>query len=123
MVQLRPSTATVEGTGLFPEARHSYIALVKDLFHGREFYWVLSKEYIDDEVRYLVDWVPTLVRGRVLYKAKAQPHISQFEASCEKGKRVRVHQLNGSGVTDGTQSKRQARTLNMLRPLHIADAN
>ena len=41
------------------------------------------KEYIDGEVHYMVDWVPTLVRGHVLRKAQAQPLISSFEARCQ----------------------------------------
>jgi hypothetical protein len=116
--RFRPSTVTIEGTGTILEARHRYVALVEDVFRDREFHGVLGKEYIDGEVYYLVDWVPTLVRGRVLHKAKAQPLINQFEASCEaqreKKKRVGAHRLNGSGVTDGTQRKRQGRTRNML---------
>ena len=116
--RFRPSTTTIEGTGTGLEARHRYVALVEDVFRDREFHGVLGKEYIDGEVHYLVDWVPTLVRGHVLHKAKAQPLISQFEASCEaqreKKKCVRAHRLNGSGVTDRTQSKRQGRTRNML---------
>jgi hypothetical protein len=116
--RFRPSTATIEGTGTILDARHHYVALVEDVFRDREFHGVLGKEYIDSEVYYLVDWVPTLVRGHVLHKAKAQPLISQFEASCEaqreKKKRVRAYRLNGSRVTDRTQSKRQGRTRNML---------
>ena len=116
--RFRPSTATIEGTGTILEAGHRYVALVEDVFRDREFHGVLGKEYIDGEVHYLVDWVPTLVRGHVLHKAKAQPLISRFEASCEaqrkKKKRVAAHRLNGPEVTDGKQRKRQGRTRNML---------
>jgi hypothetical protein len=116
--RFRPSTATIEGTGTIMEAGHRYVALVEDVFSDRVFHRVLGKEYIDGEVHYLVDWVPTLVRGHVLQKAKAQPLISRFEASCEaqreKKKRVPAHRLNGPGVTDGKQRKRQGRTRNML---------
>ncbi|KAH8586019.1 hypothetical protein B0O99DRAFT_92069 [Bisporella sp. PMI_857] len=116
--RFRPSTATIEGTSTIPEARHRYVALVEDFFRDREFHEVLGKEYIDGEVHYLVDWVPTLVRGRVLHKANAQPLISQFEASCEtqrkKRKRPGAQRSNRSGVTDGTHRKRKGRTRNML---------
>ena len=81
--RFRPSTTTTEGTGTIMEAGYCYIVLVKDSFYNREFYRVLGKEYIDGEVYYLVNWVPTLVRGYVLQKAKAQSLISRFEASCE----------------------------------------
>ncbi|KAH6658872.1 hypothetical protein BKA67DRAFT_640231 [Truncatella angustata] len=77
--RFRPSTATIEGTSIILEARHRYVALVEDGFRDREFHRILGKEYIDGEVHYLVDSVPTLVRVRVLHKAKAQPLISQFE--------------------------------------------
>jgi hypothetical protein len=77
--RFRPSTVTIEGTGTILEARHRYVALVEDVFRDREFHGVLGKEYINSKV----NWVPTLVRGYVLYKAKAQPLISQFEASCK----------------------------------------
>jgi hypothetical protein len=73
----------IEGASTNLEARRHYVARVEDVFRDREFHGVLGKEYIDGEVHYLVDWVPTLVRGRVLHKAKVQPLISQFEASCE----------------------------------------
>ncbi|KAH9204198.1 hypothetical protein DL95DRAFT_471705 [Leptodontidium sp. 2 PMI_412] len=100
------------------KAGHRYVALVEDVFRDREFHRVLGKEYIYSEVHYLVDWVPTLVRGHVLQKAKAQPLISQFEASCEaqreKKKRVAIYRLSGSRVTDGKQRKRQGWTRNML---------
>jgi hypothetical protein len=117
--RFRPSTATIEGTGTIMEAGHCYVVLVEDVFRDREFHRFLGKEYIDGEVHYLVDWVPTLVRGRVLHMAKAQPLISRFEASCEaqrekKKKRVAAHRLNGPGVTDRKQRKRQGRTRNML---------
>jgi len=106
-----PSTATIESSSDIPEAKHRYIALVEDCFRDREFHRILGKEYIDEEVHYLVDWVPTMVRGRVLHKAKAQSLISQFEASCEsqrrKKKRAGAHRLNGSGITDGVQRKRK----------------
>ena len=105
--RFNPSTTTIEGTSM--EARHRHVAFVGDAFPDREFHRVLGKEYIDGEVHYLVDWVPTLVRGRVLHKAKAQPLINQFEADCEvqreKRKRARAYQANGSGDTDGTQKK------------------
>ncbi|KAF8853004.1 hypothetical protein BDZ45DRAFT_93283 [Acephala macrosclerotiorum] len=108
--RFRPSTSTIEGTSTILEARHRYVALVEDVFRDREFHGVLGKEYIDGEVHYLVDWVPTLVRGHVLHKAKAQPLISQFEASCEaqreKRKRPEAYRSNGFGATDGTQRKR-----------------
>merc|ERR1711939_1182136 len=113
--RFRPSTATIEGTGTILEAGHRYVALVEDVFRDREFHGVLGKEYIDGEVHYLVDWVPTLVRRHVLQKAKAQSLISRFEASCEaqrEKKRVAAHGLNGPG--DGKQRKRQGRTRNML---------
>lgn len=91
---------------------------MKDVFRNREFHRVLGKEYINSEVHYLVNWVLTLVRGHVLQKAKAQPLISQFKASCEaqreKKKRVAGHRLNRPEVTDGEQRKRQGRTRNML---------
>ncbi|KAG9242068.1 hypothetical protein BJ878DRAFT_191733 [Calycina marina] len=116
--RFRPSTVTIEGTSTMLEARHRYVALVEDVFRDREFHGILGKEYIDGEVHYLVDWVPTLVRGRVLHKAKAQPLINHFEASCEaqreKKKCVGAHRLNGSGVTEGMHRKRQGRTRNML---------
>ncbi|KAG9242015.1 hypothetical protein BJ878DRAFT_556598 [Calycina marina] len=105
------------GTGAILKARHRYVALVEEVFRDREFHGVLGKEYIDGEVYYLVDWVPTLARGCVLHKFKAQPLINQFEASFEaqrEKKRVGAHRLEGSGVTDGMQRKRQGRTRNML---------
>ncbi|KAG9228063.1 hypothetical protein BJ875DRAFT_270874 [Amylocarpus encephaloides] len=109
--RFRPSTTTIEGNGTELEARRRYVALVEDVFRDREFHEVLGKEYIDGEVHYLVDWVPTLVRGRVLHKAKAQPLISQFEASCqaqrETRKRPGTHRSNGSKATDGIQRKRR----------------
>ena len=89
--RFRPSTATIESSGTRLEARRQYVARVEDAFRDREFYEILGKEYIDGEVHYLVGWVPTLVRGRVLHKAKAQPLISQFEASCEAQRETRKH--------------------------------
>lgn len=118
-----PSTATIESSSDIPEAKHCYIALVEDSSRDREFHEILGKEYIDGEAHYLVDWVPTMVRGRVLNKAKAQSLISQFEASCEsqkrRKKRAGADRLNGSGITDGVQKKRQVRTRHMIRG-HLA---
>jgi len=116
--RFRPSIAKIEGASTNLEARRRYVARVEDVFRDREFHGVLGKEYIDGEVHYLVDWVPTLVRGRVLHKAKAQPLISQFEASCEaqreKRKRPGAYRSNGFGATDGTQRKRRGRPRDML---------
>ena len=115
--RFRPSTATIESTGTGLEARRRYVARVEDVFRDREFHEVLGKEYIDGEVYYLVDWVPTLVRGRVLHKAKAQPLISQFKASCEAQRETRKHsggqQSNGFGATDRIQRKRRGRPRNI----------
>ncbi|KAG9228492.1 hypothetical protein BJ875DRAFT_238392 [Amylocarpus encephaloides] len=58
-----PSTATIESSSDIPEARHRYIALVEDHFRDREFYRIIGKEYIDGKVHYMVDWIPSLVRG------------------------------------------------------------
>lgn len=114
-----PSTSTIESSSDIPVAKYRYIALVEDCFRDREFHRILGKEYIDGEVHYLVDWVPTMVRSRVLHKAKAQSLISQFEASCEaqrrKKKRAGAHQLNGFEITDGIPRKHQGQTRNMLR--------
>ena len=74
--RFRPSTTTIESTSTGLEARRRYVTRVKDVFRDREFHEVLSKEYINSKVYYLVDQVLTLVQGRVLYKAKAQPLIS-----------------------------------------------
>jgi hypothetical protein len=114
-----PSTAIIESSSDIPLARHRYIALVEDHFRDREFHRIIGKEYIDGKVHYMVDWIPSLVRGSVLHKAKAQPLISQFEASCEaqrrKKKRAGAHRSNGSGTTDRVRGNRQIRTRHMLR--------
>jgi hypothetical protein len=81
--RFRPSTTTTKGTSTIIEAGYRYIMLVKDSFCNCEFYRVLSKEYINSKVYYLVNWVPNLVQGYVLQKAKAQSLISRFKASCE----------------------------------------
>jgi hypothetical protein len=115
--RFRPSTAMIKGTGTGLEARCYYITQVKDFFRDREFHEVLGKEYINGKVHYLVDWVLTLVRGRVLHKAKAQPLISQFEASCkaqrETRKRSEAQRPNRFGATYGTQRKRRGRPRDM----------
>jgi hypothetical protein len=67
-------------------ARPCYVAQVEDACRDREFHNIIGKEYIDGEVHYMVDWVPTLVRGHILRKAQAQPLISSFEARCQSYK-------------------------------------
>jgi hypothetical protein len=45
----------IESTSTILEVRHKYIILVKDVFRNQEFHRVLSKEYINSKVYYLVD--------------------------------------------------------------------
>jgi hypothetical protein len=91
--------------------RPCYVAQVEDAYHEREFHNIIGREYINGEVYYMVDWVPTLVRGHVLRKAKAQPLISSFEARCqsykEGGKGHGDDRSNGYGATDGTQQRKR----------------
>lgn len=115
--RFRPSTVTIKGTDTGLEARHRYVARVEDIWRDREFHEILGREYIDGEEWYLVGWVPTLIRGRVLHNAKAQPLISQFEASCEAQRKKRKrpgYRLNGCGATDRTQRERRGRPRDML---------
>ncbi|CAM6031710.1 unnamed protein product [Sphagnum compactum] len=46
--------------------------LRSDAYREREFHNIIGKEYIDGEIHYLVDWVPNLVRGSILRKARAR---------------------------------------------------
>jgi len=107
--RFEPTTAISENYNNIPKTRHHYIAVVENCFRDQEFHRILGKEYINEEIHYLVNWVPTLVYGRVLHRAKAQPLISQFETSCEgqrrKKKRAGAHRLNGSGGTDRIRYK------------------
>ncbi|TGO56051.1 hypothetical protein BCON_0083g00440 [Botryotinia convoluta] len=66
----------------------NYVAQISDASCGREFHNIIGKEDIDGEVHYLVDWTPTLVRGEVLKKAKAQLLIDQFESRCQSQAQV-----------------------------------
>lgn len=92
-------------------ARPCYVAQVEDAYREREFHNIIGKEYIDGEVHYLVDWVPTLVRGHVLRKAQAQPLISRFEARRqarkEKWKRESSDRPKVFKAADGTRQRRQ----------------
>ncbi|CZR52890.1 uncharacterized protein PAC_02767 [Phialocephala subalpina] len=92
-------------------ARPCYVAQVEDVYREREFHNIIGKEYIDGEIHYLVDWVPTLVRGHVLRKAQAQPLISRFEARCqaqkEKQKRKGSDRPKGFEAADGARQRRQ----------------
>lgn len=92
-------------------ARPCYVAQVEDAYREREFHDIIGKEYIDGEVHYLVDWVPTLVRGHILRKAQAQALISRFEARCqapkEKRKREGSDRPKGFEAADGTRQRRQ----------------
>jgi hypothetical protein len=79
----RSSLATRRSNaGLQDRARPYYVACVEDVSREHEFHNILGKEYMDSVVYYMVDWVPTLVRGHVLRKSQAQPLISRFEARC-----------------------------------------
>jgi hypothetical protein len=102
-------------------ARPCYVAQVEDSYREREFHNIIGKEYIDGEVHYLVDWVPTLVRGYVLRKAQAQPLISRFEARCqaqkEKWKREGSDRPKGFEAADGTRQRRQRRQRGRPRKL------
>jgi hypothetical protein len=80
-----PNPAKSHSDDVLP--RPCYVAQVEDAYREREFHNIIGKEYIDGEVHYLVDWVPTLVRGHVLRKAQAQPLISRFEAHAKHRKR------------------------------------
>ena len=69
------SPETMQGTG--------YVARVKDVSRELEFHSILGKNYIDGELHYMVDWVPTLVRGHVLRKSQVPLLISRFKARCQ----------------------------------------
>ncbi|TGO81190.1 hypothetical protein BPOR_1288g00010 [Botrytis porri] len=66
----------------------NYVAQISDASCGREFYNIIGREDIDGEVHYLVDWTPTLVRGEVLKRAKAQLLIDRFESRCQSQAQV-----------------------------------
>jgi hypothetical protein len=106
-----PSAATTDGANTIPDARPCYVAQVEDAFRDREFYNVIGKEYLDGGVHYLVEWVPTLVRGSILRKAQAQPIISRFEARCQNQKRKREvrgeQRPSQAGDPDEKQRKRR----------------
>ena len=92
-----PSPAKSHSDDVLPSfARPCYVAQVEDACRDREFHNIIGKEYIDGEVHYMVDWVPTLVRGHILRKAQAQPLISSFEARCQSYKEGG----RGKGMTD-----------------------
>ncbi|KAM0124092.1 hypothetical protein ACHAO1_011141, partial [Botrytis cinerea] len=71
----------------------NYVAQISDASCGREFHNIIGKEDIDGEVHYLVDWTPTLVRGEVLKKAKAQLLIDQFESRCQSQAQVALRSV------------------------------
>jgi hypothetical protein len=106
------STITTESTKIPRDCpRPCYVAQVEDAYREREFPNTIGKEYIDGEVHYLVDWVPTLARGHVLRKAQAQPLIGRFETRCqaqkEKWKRESSDRPKGFKAADGTLQRRQ----------------
>jgi hypothetical protein len=112
-----PSPAKSHSDDVLP--RPCYVAQVEDAYRYREFHNIIGKEYIDGEVYYLVDWVPTLMRAHILRKAQAQPLISSFEARCqsykEGGKGHGDDRSNGYGATSGTQKrKRRGRPRNQV---------
>jgi hypothetical protein len=114
------SATTAESTKNTPDcARPCYVAQVEDAYREREFHNIIGKEYIDGEVYYLVDWVPTLVRGHILRKAQAHPLISSFEARCqsykEGGNGCGDDPSDGYEATDEIQQrKRRGRPRNQM---------
>jgi hypothetical protein len=65
------------------DARPNYVARVEDIDHQRRFHNIIGKEHINSELYYMVDWVPTLVRGYVLRRTQARPLVSRFNARCQ----------------------------------------
>jgi hypothetical protein len=89
------SAATTDGANTIPDTRPCYVAQVEDTFLDREFCKIIGKEYVDGKVHYLLKWVPTLVRGSIVRKARAQALISRFEARCQDQKRKRKREVRG----------------------------
>jgi hypothetical protein len=70
--RFRASASTAKSTKNTQDCtRPYYVAQVKDTYHKRELHNIIGKEYINGEVYYLVDWVPTLVQGHIAESTSA----------------------------------------------------
>jgi hypothetical protein len=79
--RFRPSTLLDENnTGSYQRQ----VGHVYDARRDREFHSILGKEHINGEVHYLVDWVPTIVRCKMLQGACADEIIGRFEKQYKK---------------------------------------
>lgn len=75
----RPSPAKSDSSNTLLDGGACYVAQVKAAYHERDFHNIIGKECINGALYYLVDWIPTLVRGHALRKAQVHPLISCFE--------------------------------------------
>lgn len=107
------STATIESANTTRDASHPYVARVKDAWLDREFHAILGMEFVGDELHYLVEFTPILMRASVVRDAQAQPLINRFEAQCQvqtKRQRDEGHQLHEpEALDDRLPRKRRGR--------------